>query len=351
MTETLPPYPFDEMDALAWLRSQPDGRVTANAAELGRQWGWNRMRTGRRLKAWEKAGLIRRGAEAIMVTTPVTSPATDVTPTVTKAVDATIMSEAKSAKRSMTPVKVAAFIVALTLACVSAAFSIDGLTTIFAGAFWPIITMGAALEAGKLVAATWLTEYWHSAPPLLRLVLVVMIGVLMSLNAIGVFGFLTRAHLDHMAAVDLALTDRTADIDARLSMQGQTVADLDRRIAQIDAAIEESTRLGRPVGAMTIADQKRHERADIVAERQRQIPALGSLQIEKAKIDAQRRRAEADVGPLRYLAELMGTPATDLERPVRVLTLALVAVLDPMAVALLLAAGTHMSRGRQIDEV
>ena len=56
-------------EALAWLRSQPDGRVTANAAELGRQWGWNRMRTGRRLKAWEKAGLIRRNAEAIIVTT------------------------------------------------------------------------------------------------------------------------------------------------------------------------------------------------------------------------------------------------------------------------------------------
>ena len=56
MTETVPPRPFDDREALAWLRSQPDGRVTASAAELGRQWGWNRMRTGRRLKAWEEAG-------------------------------------------------------------------------------------------------------------------------------------------------------------------------------------------------------------------------------------------------------------------------------------------------------
>ena len=99
---------------------------------------------------------------------------------------------------------------ALALACVSAAFSIDGLTAIFAGAFWPII-MGAVLEAGKQVAAAWLTEHWTSAPSLLRLILVLMIGVLMGLNAIGVFGFLTRAHLDHMASVDLALADRTAD--------------------------------------------------------------------------------------------------------------------------------------------
>jgi hypothetical protein len=85
-------------------------------------------------------------------------------------------------------------------------------------------------------------------------------------------------------------------------------------------------------------------RADIVAEHQHQAQALASLKMEKAKIDAERRRAEADVGLLRYLAELTGAPATDLERPVPLLTLALVAVLDPMAVVLLLAAGIHTTR-------
>jgi len=89
---------------------------------------------------------------------------------------------------------------------------------------------------------------------------------------------------------------------------------------------------------------KRRDRADIVAARQREAQALAGRQIEKAKMDAQRRRAEADVGPVRYLAELMGMAATDLERPVRLLTLALVAVLDPMAVVLLLAAGIHTTR-------
>ena len=344
MTDIVPSRPFDDMEALAWLRAQPNGHIVASAAELGRQWGWNRMRAGRRLRAWEEVGLIRRNAEAITVTTSVTPTIADVTPTVTEAVSVTLTPAATVTRRSLTPVKLAAFIVALALACVSAAFSIDGLTAIFAGAFWPIITMGAALEAGKLVAAAWLTEHWNSAPSLLRLVLVAMIGVLMSLNAVGVFGFLTRGHLEHMAVVDQGLADRTADAEVRIAIQIRTVADLDRRIAQIDAAIEESTRLGRPLGAMTIADQKHRERADIVAERQREGQALASLQIEKAKVDAQRRRAEADVGPVRYLAELMGIPATDLERPVRLLTLALVAVLDPMAVVLLLAAGISTTR-------
>src|SRR6516164_6206621 len=174
------------------------------------------MRTGRRLKAWEKVGLIRRNAEAIIATTPVTSTVTDVTPTVAEAVSVALMPESAVARRFVMPLKLAAFIVALALACVSAAFSIDGLTAIFAGAFWPVITMGTTLEAGKLVAAAWLAENWHSALLLLRLILVAMIGVLMSLNEVGVFGFLARAHLDHMAAVDLALADRTADAEARL---------------------------------------------------------------------------------------------------------------------------------------
>jgi hypothetical protein len=131
MTETIPTHPFDEMEALAWLRSQPAGAVTASAAELGRQWGWKRMRTGRRLKAWEKVGLIRRNAEAIIATTSITSTVSDVTPTVAEAASVTLMPEIAVTRRSMMPVKLAAFIVALALACVSAAFSVDGLTAIF----------------------------------------------------------------------------------------------------------------------------------------------------------------------------------------------------------------------------
>lgn len=111
MTETLPTRPFDDLEALAWLRSQPDGRVTANAAELARQWGWNRMRAGRRLKAWQDAGQIRRNAEEIVVTTAVTP-----------AVTAAMVDRTTFTRRSMTPVKLAAVIVALALACVSAAF-------------------------------------------------------------------------------------------------------------------------------------------------------------------------------------------------------------------------------------
>ena len=80
------------------------------------------MRTGRRLKAWEKAGLIRRNAEAIIATTSVTSTVTDVTPTVAEAGSVTLVPEASVTRRYMMPVKLAAFIVALALACVRRPF-------------------------------------------------------------------------------------------------------------------------------------------------------------------------------------------------------------------------------------
>src|SRR4051794_299923 len=117
MTESVPPHPFDDMEALTWLRSQPDGQVTASAAELGRRWGWNRMRTSRRLKTWEVAGLIRRNAEAIIVAMPVTPAVMDDTPAAT--VDVTGVIVPQATWHSATSVRRAAFVVALALACVS----------------------------------------------------------------------------------------------------------------------------------------------------------------------------------------------------------------------------------------
>jgi hypothetical protein len=98
--------------------------------KLGRQWGWNRMRTSRRLKAWEQAGLIRRNAEAITVTGSVTPTVTEDTAAVAEDADVTKMSGAERARRSTTPVRLAAFAVALGTGLCIGRFSIHGLTAI-----------------------------------------------------------------------------------------------------------------------------------------------------------------------------------------------------------------------------
>jgi hypothetical protein len=78
---------------------------------------------------------------------------------------------------------------ALALAAISAWFSITGMTSVFVGAFWPVIGMGIALEAGKLSAVAWLGHHHGTASPRLRFGLVALVGILMGLNAIGAYGF------------------------------------------------------------------------------------------------------------------------------------------------------------------
>jgi hypothetical protein len=165
-------HSFDDAEALAWLRSQASGAVNASAARLARTWGWNHVRAGRRLRAWQTAGYIQRNGNAITVNHHETAGVTDAVTESVTAVTAdrgvtagvtdpvTRVTPASAVKHRRTPVTFATLSAALALTGVSAAFSIDGLTTIFAGAFWPVIAMGMALEVGKLVATAWLRENW-----------------------------------------------------------------------------------------------------------------------------------------------------------------------------------------------
>jgi hypothetical protein len=242
--------------------------------------------------------------------------------------------------RRASPIALATLAVALALGCVSAWFSIDGLTAIFAGAFWPVVAMGTTLELGKLVATAWLRHNWCSSTWFLRFVLMGMIAILMVLNGIGVFGFLARARLERQLALEVVVADRAADVDSRLLVEGGVLSGLDKQIGQIDAAIEEMLRRGKLTTALALGSSLQQNRAQLSLRRQQQASLIAGLQVEKAKIATQARRAAADVGPVRYLAEAVAGPSVDLERVVRMLTLVIVTVFDPLAVALIVAAGS-----------
>ena len=120
-------------------------------------------------------------------------------------------------------------------------------------------------------------------------------------------------------------------------MQASVVADLDRRIAQIDSAVEKATDRGRTTVAMKVADEQRKARADLAGQRIKEAKTLADLKVEKATIDGERKVAEADLGPVKYLATLMG--AED-EAVLRSFVLVVALLLDPAAVLLLLAAAS-----------
>jgi len=91
------------------------------------------------------------------------------------------------------------FLSAISISVIAAGYSIIGLATLFAGAAIPIIAMGTALEIGKLVAASWLYQNWRSdVPRLLKAYLFTSIIVLIFITSMGIFGFLSKAHLDQV---------------------------------------------------------------------------------------------------------------------------------------------------------
>jgi hypothetical protein len=224
---------------------------------------------------------------------------------------------------------------ALTLAAVSAGFSIYGFTSIFVGAFWSVIGMGVALELGKLRAVTWIGRNGSSPAWGLKGALAALVIVLMGLNVVGAFGFLAKAHIGHLIEGDVAVAGHMAEIQGRISVQEGIVAGLDRQIAQIDNAISKATDKGRTNAAMQLAADQKRNRAELVADRVRQGKVLADLQVEKAKVDGDRKVAEADLGPVRYLATLLGAGDQDV---LRYFILVVSILLDPAAVLLLLAA-------------
>ena len=86
---------------------------------------------------------------------------------------------------------------ALSISVIAAYFSIIGLATIFPGSIEAVIAMGAALEIGKIVAAIWLHKNWKSAPISLKIYLFSAILVLMGITSMGIFGFLSKSHIEH----------------------------------------------------------------------------------------------------------------------------------------------------------
>ena len=88
------------------------------------------------------------------------------------------------------------FVTSLAIAAVAAWYSIIGLTTIFSAAVIPIIIMGIVLEIGKLVAAAWVYNHWKETSILLRTYLVSAIVVLMLITSMGIYGFLSKSHID-----------------------------------------------------------------------------------------------------------------------------------------------------------
>jgi len=231
----------------------------------------------------------------------------------------------------------------LTLSAVAIYYSVIGLTSIFAAAFWPIVVMGTTLEVSKLVAASWLKAYWTRIPLLMKTYMSIAVIVLMVITSMGIFGFLSKAHLDQnivsgdvqgkIAIYDEKIKTEKENIDANRKALKQ----LDESVDQVMGRSQDEKGAEKAVAIRRAQQKERGRIAQDIAESQKRISSLNE---ERAPIAAEVRKVEAEVGPIKYIAALIygdNPDANLLEKAVTWVSMVIVAVFDPLAVLMLLA--------------
>lgn len=242
------------------------------------------------------------------------------------------------------------FGVALSLSAVAAWYAVAGLVAIFAAAVVPIAIMGTLLEAAKLVVASWLYRSWREIPRLMKTYFTIALIVLMLLTSMGIFGFLSKAHLDQAIP--------TGDVQAKLSLIDEkiktekeninaarkAIAQLDQQVDQTIARTDDSKGAERSIA---IRRGQQSERNKLLTEIGTAQSKIAKLQEERAPIAAEVRKVEAEVGPIKYIAALIygDNPDADLlEKAVRWVIIMIVLVFDPLAVLMLVAANWQLRK-------
>jgi hypothetical protein len=129
-------------------------------------------------------------------------------------------------------------ITALTISAVAIYYSVAGLVAIFAAAAIPIMVMGGALEIGKLVTAVWLHRYWHQAKWWLKGYLTAAVVILMFITSMGIFGFLSKAHIEQTASAQEGLA-QLERIDTEIARQEAIIVRAEQRVIDAESSISE----------------------------------------------------------------------------------------------------------------
>ena len=241
------------------------------------------------------------------------------------------------------------FLSAISISVIAAGYSIVGLATLFAGAVVPIIAMGSALEVGKLVAASWLYHNWNSdVPRLLKSYLFGAIIILIFITSLGIFGFLSKAHLDQVKPTS-SNNIKIEVIDKQINQQEIIIERAEKQINLLDKALE--VYIDKEYVSKGLKERKKQEeeRTLLTNTINEASDKIAELTNSKAELQLSQDKIEAEVGPIKYVAELIyGEKAQDnFDKSVRFVILILIFVFDPLAVLLLIAANISLRQWRK----
>ena len=234
-------------------------------------------------------------------------------------------------------------LVALAISTVAAFYSIVGLMAIFAGATTAIAIMGVVLEIGKLVCASWTFQNWKTSPFTIRSYFIVAVVVLMLITSLGIFGFLSRAHITQSSPTAL-LVERIERINLKVNQRQTQVSRYQGRLDTLDQALQRYIELGAiskglsKIGAM---DNETNLLKTKISTLETEIDGLTD---KKYGLKTELNLAEVEVGPIRYVASMIYDDVSEsqLEEAVRWIIVLLIFVFDPLAVVLVIAANISL---------
>jgi hypothetical protein len=251
---------------------------------------------------------------------------------------------------------------ALSIACVAAYFSIIGLATLFSAAFLPVVVMASTLEVGKLVATSWVYQTWEYSPKVIRTMLIGIIGVLMLITSMGIFGLLSKGYLEAKnpaSQQNIEIVSLKSDVELvreRIGAIEQEDGFYRLELGDLQAQIDnyppnyatkriqtyEAQKPRRQAIASALEENRTH-RAD-------QLKILREKNRELNKLEQELVEIEGDLGPIKYVGQLLNvTP----DEGVQFVILAIIFAFDPLAVLLVLAANISIKHryGRGIEEL
>ena len=232
---------------------------------------------------------------------------------------------------------------ALAISGVAAYYSIIGLVAIFSASVIPIAVMGVVLETGKLVSAAWLYHYWKKVNKLLKTYLISAVIVLMFITSMGIFGFLSKAHIEQ-TTVQSDNTLQIESIDSQISRQQKDIERAELQLTLLDDALKKYVELGAVTKSINARKGQEEERNALISTINNATNTIASLTKTKYELRTKENELIAEVGPIKYIAELVyGNSETNtLEEAVRWVIIIIVFVFDPLAVLLLISANISL---------
>ena len=246
----------------------------------------------------------------------------------------------------------------ISLSIIAAGYSIIGLAALFAGATTAIYAMGGALEVAKLVMASWLYNNWNSPllPKSIKYYLTSAVVILVFITSVGIFGFLSKAHLDQVVPENNNKL-QIQILDEQIEQRQKTINRSQLQLEKMDELIinqSEETSFFSSSSQRAIAERnnQKEERLSLEKTIDESLNKINELSDKKAGIRTEQLKLEADLGPIKYVAEFIyGDEAEDyFDEAVRIIIIILIFVFDPVAVLMLISANISL-REKRINEV